>query len=247
MALKGASFDYDELRKEVDAEDWAEDFDNRDVLVRSVCLGSMFLITPSGKMYMPFATSNLIDCPSCGGRGETRSRFKRRVVKAKKARTVEMRRAAIKRYGAYCSGGWPKDLLRRLQRLDALIETQCKLCDGCGSHEAAADERWREEVEEELGRVGLCLDMIDDTYYASEYEDKPNDWCDDARVRGLLQATLDANTDKAVLVQNIQELLSLSETRLADMDREVISALEELDTDESKQLRVELQQRVNSQ
>lgn len=41
--------------------------------VKSVFLGTVFGIMPSGKYYMPFACSNVDSCPRCKGEGQTKS------------------------------------------------------------------------------------------------------------------------------------------------------------------------------
>ena len=63
---KGAQFDFDRLRKAMDREPWV---DAEEILegaepgqeARSLFLGTVFGITPSGKIYMPWANSNVVE------------------------------------------------------------------------------------------------------------------------------------------------------------------------------------------
>ena len=62
-----------------DIVDWAKDrvadpleetFENENEdIVRSILLGSVFSLYPSGKYYMPFACSNVDECPLCKWKG----------------------------------------------------------------------------------------------------------------------------------------------------------------------------------
>lgn len=49
--------------------EWTEYTDFYGEVCESVYLGSIFFLTPSGKVYTPWANSNLDACPRCKGRG----------------------------------------------------------------------------------------------------------------------------------------------------------------------------------
>lgn len=59
-------FDLEGLKAELES---AEVFEKDGDHYRSVYLGSVMSLTPSGKFYMPWATGNLEACPRCGGSG----------------------------------------------------------------------------------------------------------------------------------------------------------------------------------
>lgn len=62
-------FDLKALREELDKEEWLDDPDNPGNEYRTVFLGSVFRLYPSGKYYTPWATSVLTPCPDCEGKG----------------------------------------------------------------------------------------------------------------------------------------------------------------------------------
>lgn len=129
--------------------------------VKSVYLGSCFSLLPSGKFYTAWATSNLDPCPQCNGSGDTKnptgnSRIHKRVEKRLKV----LVRKALDRFGTYHS--WPKNVRDQIDRNRKIANrtqptVSCVRCDGCGSHEAADDERWREKAEAELSEHGFWL------------------------------------------------------------------------------------------
>lgn len=51
--------DFDAIRADLDAAEWLPDPDARDQEIRSVFLGTVFTLTPSGKYYAPFACGNV--------------------------------------------------------------------------------------------------------------------------------------------------------------------------------------------
>jgi len=51
-------------------ETFEPDYDNPGQEIRRIYLGD-YLLTPSGKVYMPWATSNLEACPRCKGKDKT--------------------------------------------------------------------------------------------------------------------------------------------------------------------------------
>jgi uncharacterized protein with NRDE domain len=63
---KGAQFDFDKIRKAMDSEPWV---DAEEILegvdsgqeARGLFLGTVFGITPSGKIYTPWANGNVVE------------------------------------------------------------------------------------------------------------------------------------------------------------------------------------------
>jgi hypothetical protein len=130
-------------------------------LATFVYLGS-YVITPSGKVYTPFATSNLDPCPECDGTGvisPEKYTARDRLYLAEAERLLEMdypgkntpewsayiaRKNALNRYGlAHSCRGWKVD---------------CNLCNGDGRHEPEIDTAWYAEMELQANERGLFFD-----------------------------------------------------------------------------------------
>jgi hypothetical protein len=145
-------------------EDDCEEVDRTDdaiELATFVYLGS-YVITPSGKVYTPFATSNLDPCPECDGKGVINPEKytpRDRLYLAEAERLPEMvypgertpewnvyiaRKNALDRYGlAHSCRGW---------------KVSCNLCDGDGRHEPEIDAAWHAEMEQQANERGLFFD-----------------------------------------------------------------------------------------
>lgn len=126
-------------------------------------LGSVFSLTPSGKYYAPWATSNLSDCPRCKGKGTTRNtkgdpeEYARLSEKA-----CTLRVATMQEYGAWCNGGWPKERIDEIEEIEkqekaVKPERTCSWCGGMGSREAWLDSLWWEAVEEIAEDLGAAV------------------------------------------------------------------------------------------
>lgn len=165
-------FYWDKIVAGVRTESWEPDPDNEDMEVRSVYLGSILSISPSGKIYMPFACGNLHLCPCCNGSGKVKPRYSRRVVRRAKNRNNRQRRLWVKRYGYGWQQNWPAHIIAKsdtLNRYMARFSTTCPRCAGQCSHEAQDDQDFFEALEEKLGEYGLAVMHIDDGVYAAEY------------------------------------------------------------------------------
>ena len=60
----GTIFNVDVIREEMQSADWMT-IESGCVEERSVYLGSIFALTPSGKFYTPWANSNVTICQAC--------------------------------------------------------------------------------------------------------------------------------------------------------------------------------------
>jgi hypothetical protein len=109
-------------------------------------LGSIFSITPSCKMYTPWANSNVERCPSCNGTGSVWPKASKRQIRKWKSRA---NRAMSKRRS------------KRKAFWVAPART-CKACYGCGSLEAANDESWRDALEAVAYRHGYFVTNNED-------------------------------------------------------------------------------------
>jgi hypothetical protein len=164
------------IRNAINKYDWEDDPHDCDRECRSVYLGSIFSLTPSGKFYMPFACSNVAGCPVCNGSGYAPLTISKRVERRIRNRNSRFRRLAVKRFGM--AHEWPEHVIResdKLNRMMARVNRTCPRCAGMGSAEAHDDEVWREKAEKELDSIGLCLmngegDSCD--LFAVEWRDK---------------------------------------------------------------------------
>lgn len=132
-----------------------------------VYLGSVQSLTPSGKIYAPFAHGNVDGCNHCGGKGSVVNRKGNPAEFARlEADQVPILRDLLDNHGAWCNGEWPADKAAALEALRAEAARvrpthACSWCDGLGSHEAAKDEDWREALEAVAEKYGLCVSTPD--------------------------------------------------------------------------------------
>jgi hypothetical protein len=166
---RGAVFDVAFIRAALDGEPW-EEGEDPDTEVRRVYLGSVFSCYPSGKFYMPWASSNLERCPVCSGSGHVGAHKSLRVRKRNRSR-YQYVMGLGKRGPAWAlkhTWNW-----RRWQH--AYLGATCALCHGSGLPEATADEIWRERVEEAFAEAGFALEHGEGDpcdLLAAEYRDK---------------------------------------------------------------------------
>jgi len=158
--------DIQEVLEELANEEIQEDeVGNR---VRRIYLGTIFYWYPSGKCYAPWAISVLDSCPVCEGKGTLPNPQFRPEIHAAAQKEHYALLAEIREEGRF-----PKDWTEEERELiDYFVHLQekhrdtleCERCyseefgGGCGSAEAADDERWRKAAEEALGEHGLYLE-----------------------------------------------------------------------------------------
>lgn len=128
-----------------------------------------YAITPSSKVYMPWACSNLTPCPTCRG---TSKRPPRNEIE-------ELYVAEWKRLSDEEKMVWPGEITPAwsayIQRKNAVIDVNddgtldCNECDGCGSHEARADQVWAREMGSLAEERGLVFDEEEGYYLVSLY------------------------------------------------------------------------------
>lgn len=177
------------IRNEINKYDWEDDPNEPDRECRSVYLGTVFSLMPSGKYYQPFACSNVTLCPVCNGSGHGVQAISKRVARRILSRNRRFRRLAVKRFGA--APDWPAHALResdKLNRMMAKVKPTCPRCEGLGSAEARDDEVWREKAEIELESIGLCLQNGEGNpcdLFAMEYRDKELDETDAEEAAGM--------------------------------------------------------------
>ena len=163
-------FNLDALRDEFAETEMQESMYDEDIREKWVYLGTVFSMMPSGKFYTPWACSNVEPCERCSGRGSIDSPTRGTLpesaaaVLATQAKQMDwqIRSLAMRFYGPACNGAWPPQLTVLLSRTAEVVQrlsakVQCPHCEGVGSREAYLDEVWREQAEEELGKIGAFL------------------------------------------------------------------------------------------
>lgn len=135
----------------------------------SLHLGS-YVITPSSKVYMPWATGNLTPCPICRGTGKRLPRN-------------EIERLYVAEWWRLNVGeekmAWPGEITPAwrayIDRRNAVGDVNdngtlgCNECDGCGFHEAHADQVWASEMSSLAEERGLVFDEEEGGYFVSLY------------------------------------------------------------------------------
>lgn len=171
-------FDIEDVRRDLEKEEWDTDYDDRYRQVRSCFLGSWLSISPSGKIYAPFACSNVDECPVCHGAGEVRNPVKHRLRIKYKNQSEILRKRLLRDYGYHCDGKWPTKLRDRVNQLwaksrDGLL---CPRCDGLGSAEARDDELFCEALDLFVeGEADLYIQQEDGNVYVVQQRDVEDD------------------------------------------------------------------------
>jgi hypothetical protein len=167
--------DNEKLLEQLDSSEIYEDEDGNKI--QTIYLGDIRNITPSGKVYTPFAHSNVDECPRCNGQGTIKNKHGnmhkyKRTVK----RDLQLTRRAINKHGYYMY--WPTDTLRKVEKYRKQQEhwqklITCPECQGIGSLEARLDQDFWKQLQ-------LELDEIEAWYHSSE-----GDGCDIMVSRGV--------------------------------------------------------------
>lgn len=177
----GATFDWEKIKRELDtARDWEPSQDDATIEETRVWLGTIFGVTPSGKVYAPFACSNVAgDCKACDGRGMLAPRTGKRIRARAKARTHAFAQRTVRRGFVQSPAGKAYADRVRTMRHAAHVASDltCACCDGTGSASAARDERWREALESEAEKIDAFVSYDDDSIFivrtreAEEHDD----------------------------------------------------------------------------
>lgn len=132
-----------------------------------VWLGTIFALTPSGKVYTPWAYSNVMGCRRCKGTGEVVNRkADPAVYAAADERNAELLADLLANHGPWFAGAWPKDKTEALEASRKLAEDNkpsltCTWCQGLRSHEAAKDRDWWEAFEKVVSSHKLIVGRMD--------------------------------------------------------------------------------------
>ena len=129
----------------------------------SYILGTVMGLSPSGKYYTPFASSNVEPCPGCNGKGRIPNpQADARVFDIAFKLKGELISELVKQYGSprEC---WPSSLVLFEEYFNKTMNMtndtiSCPACDGVGSIEARDDEEWSEDLETVAQEYGLSIE-----------------------------------------------------------------------------------------
>lgn len=176
-------FDPNLVKIELENEFWQEYWQDKDQEARSIYLGTVFSLTPSGKYYMPFACSNVDLCDICNGRGmisggKAQDRAHNTISKIR-----DMINSTIATYpqkSHTITRRKPAPLTIRLlvalyQIGKAFAPSTCENCQGIGSREAYLDTLWWENCNALYDSHGFCVESGEGDpcdVFATQYRDK---------------------------------------------------------------------------
>jgi hypothetical protein len=152
--------DWTKIKALLEAADAEPVDDDPDQVQRTVYLGSVLNLTPSGKVYTPFANGNVRRCPFCHGTGNVDNPF----VDDALLESARAERSAIidkcREFGLFQD--WPADQQDRSKALDAISEWArpilgCPHCCSMGSREAHEDDVYREYIEDKADELGAFI------------------------------------------------------------------------------------------
>lgn len=177
MRTIDTGFDFARIRAELDSSDWEDDHDNPGTQTRRVWLGTTFGITPSGKVYAPFACSNLDPCNHCKGSGTVAPRTGKRARKRAQRRTNAFGRGTMARGSMFASAGraYAARVQKMRDRAHNASSTTCPVCGGVGSLEAFKDELFNETLEKEAEAIDAYVSWDDDSCFVCESRDAPEE------------------------------------------------------------------------
>jgi len=144
------------IKQMLDDSEIYEDEDGNEL--QTIYLGSILSLTPSGKIYTPWASSNVDCCPRCEGTGH----IKNPKARTKKYNSIQKQKRELlknmKRQGYDYPMNWPKNALNKLHKLHKnstryMKFNDCQECHGHGSLEARLDQDWWEQLERELDAI----------------------------------------------------------------------------------------------
>lgn len=158
--------------KEYGSDDMVSADDDEPGRYRTHAFIGGYASTPSGKVYAPFATSNLDPCPECSGTGKVAPRTARELFLCREMTIVNAARPETPNGLDFQSPEW-RAWVERYNALvlqgvqsDGSMNLDCPLCED-GYHEPAIDAAWREECETQAAALGegFYFDEVDGDYY----------------------------------------------------------------------------------
>lgn len=144
--------DIEKLKDQLDSAEVYED-ENDDKL-QTIYLGDIKSITPSGKIYTPWAHSNVDECPHCKGTEKIKNKH------GQITKTTRMAKHVWELAGAWKRSYWEltKNQQNKIDKIRKQIEhytvyIPCPECGGLGSLEARLDQDFWEQLESELDEI----------------------------------------------------------------------------------------------
>ena len=142
----------EELKK---AEIYEDENGNK---VQTIYLGSILNLTPSGKVYTPFACSNLERCERCNGTGQIKNKNAKRKKYERETRKQTELLHNMRNMGYNYPIEWKEKTQRKLHKIYENVckwteYVTCPECDGIGSLEARIDQDWWEALEAKLETI----------------------------------------------------------------------------------------------
>lgn len=142
--IKNAAAELDTAEIERDESDFG-DFST----IQRVFIGNSLYISPSGKFYLPFACSNLEECPVCNGAGAIDNPHYNNALSVQ-AREI------------FHSGKYDQHEIRALCSMVISIcenpAADCPFCGGLGSREAYLDQIFFDTMDEEADKIGAFIE-----------------------------------------------------------------------------------------
>jgi len=155
-------FDPQWVKDQLEVAEW-EELDEYSH-IKSVYLGTVFALCPSGKYYQPWASNNIELCPFCNGQGLINNvHFDPELFKFWSDVDRAMRQGIIDTFGFFHGNGWPKEAIDMLEQTQAYVDlyrdhTPCPQCGSLGSAEAYLDQIWQEKCEALYDKYGFCIE-----------------------------------------------------------------------------------------
>ncbi len=143
--------DIEKIRQQLDEADIYEDYDGNKI--QTIYIGDVRDMTPSGKVYMPFACSNLTPCERCKGKGYIKNKngqkkkYEQTLRKLKSLQSTENEKLITK-------------LLK--QQWQWKPTKVCTECCGLGSLETRLDQDYWEQLQSELDEINAWHHLSDD-------------------------------------------------------------------------------------
>ena len=158
--------------KEASIDDQVVEDDDEPSLYRARVFIGGYAATPSGKVYAPFAASNLDPCPECGGTGVVAPRTARELFLCREMTIVNEARPETPDGFDFQSPEWRawaeryNALVLQGVQSNGSMNLDCTLCED-GYHEPALDAAWREECKAQAAALGdgFYFDEVDGDYY----------------------------------------------------------------------------------
>ena len=144
------------VKQELDDAEVYEDEDGNKL--QTIYLGSILSLTPSGKFYTPWASSNVCKCQRCKGTGYIKNpRGRTKKYNSLRKQLMNLR-DNMRRQGYNYPIDWPSGAYKKFDKIYKTSRKYepsitCTECNGMMSLEARLDQDWWNRLEEELDTI----------------------------------------------------------------------------------------------